>query len=187
MAVESEFVDIAHKVAAQLFPAPAYEVRRGAALLYRIMVDDQLAIQANPREPKRGSSAFQTDLCVFEQRSLADNEVIFIPRVVLEFKTSVTTHDVLTYSTKARKHKQIYPYLRYGMVASSHKEIPGRFFSHNEALDFFAAVEGMENEFEGFLKELLSNELEYSKSLEKIAFDKKEVRTRLYQSIPKLL
>ena len=32
-----------------------------------------------------------------------------IPRVVMEFKPRITTHDVIIYSAKARKHKQIYP------------------------------------------------------------------------------
>lgn len=44
------------------------------------------------RKPRRGASAFQTDLCVFEDKS----EEVTIPRVVIEFKTHISTHDVLT-------------------------------------------------------------------------------------------
>ena len=65
----------------------------------------------------------------------------------MEFKTDITTHDVLTYSTKARKHKQVYPYLRYGLVIGSVERIPRRFFTHNEGLDFCVAAavyKGME-------------------------------------------
>ncbi len=50
--------------------------------------------------------------------------------MVFEFKTSLTTHDVLTYSTKARRHKQIYPYLRYGLLVSTETSVPRRFFIH---------------------------------------------------------
>ena len=32
----------------------------------------------------------------------------------MEFKQGLSTHDVLTYSAKATRHKQVYPYLRYG-------------------------------------------------------------------------
>ena len=31
-----------------------------------------------------------------------------IPRVVMEFKQGLSTHDVLTYSAKATRHKQVY-------------------------------------------------------------------------------
>src|SRR5690606_30085073 len=125
MAAESEFVGVALDVANQLFPDSQYRVARKAVLLYRITVDDQLAIRVNVRKPVRGNSAFETDLCVFEKRVISGNEgeIIEIPRVVLEFKTSITTHDVLTYSAKAKQHKQIYPYLRYGIIASKQKTV----------------------------------------------------------------
>lgn len=59
------------------------------------------------------------------------------------FVTGISAHDFLTYSAKAARHKRIYPYLRYGMLASSEKAIPGRAFTHNESLDFFIAIAGM--------------------------------------------
>lgn len=82
----------------------------------RLRVVERERIQA----PKRGDSAFQTDLCIFERV-----EDVLLPRVVLEFKTSVTTHDILTYSTKAEKHKTIYPNLRYGLVAPLNRTFRG--------------------------------------------------------------
>ena len=100
MAAESEFVEVAKKVAEAILPSPLL-VRRGAALLYQVTVDNQLSQTVNVKRPVRGNSAFQTDLCVFEQKS----EDVSIPRVVMEFKTGISTHDVLTYSTKATKHK----------------------------------------------------------------------------------
>lgn len=188
MAAESEFVGVALEVANQLFPDSQYRVQRGAVLLYRITVDDQLAVRVDVRKPVRGNSAFETDLCVFEKRAIrgdGNGEAILIPRVVLEFKTSITTHDVLTYSAKAKRHKQIYPYLRYGIVSSSHKEVPGRFFTHNESLDFCASVAGLPpSELSAFFGKLLSSELNYSKQLENIAFDKSSIRSRVYQTIP---
>jgi len=60
-----------------------------------------------------------------------------------EFKPGISTHDILTYSAKARKHKQVYPYLRYGLVASRERFVAGKFFTHNEALDFYLAAGGL--------------------------------------------
>src|SRR5882672_6630915 len=101
---EDPFVATALAAAVEVL-APPLSIQRGAALLYQVKVNNKLDIEIDPKKPMRGQSAFQTDLCVFEDID-AD---IKIPRVVLEFKTDLNTHDVLIYNTKARKHKQIYP------------------------------------------------------------------------------
>lgn len=176
MAAESEFVAVAQEVAERVLPSPLF-VQRGAALLYQVTVDNQLSLTVNVKRPARGNSAFQTDLCVFERKT----EEVSIPRVVMEFKTRITTHDVLTYSAKATKHKQVYPYLRYGIVASSETAVPGRLFTHNESLDFCATLSGLEGKaVSEFFASLLSAEVESSRKLEAIAFG--SVRTRLFRS-----
>jgi hypothetical protein len=152
-------------------------MRRSAALLYQVTVDNGLNLTVNPKRPMRGTSAFQTDLCVFESKS----EEVVIPRVVLEFKTKITTHDVLTYSAKARKHKQVYPYLRYGMVASDQAHVAGRVFNHNESLDFCAAVAGLDGDaLRTFFADLFEAEVAASRRLESIFFG--ATRTRLFRS-----
>ena len=179
MAKESPFVEIAHAVATASLPASIYSVQRGAVLLYQITVDNQLQPLDVKfiRNPVRGNSAFQTDLCVFEKK----NSDVSIPRVVMEFKTTITTHDVLTYSAKATKHKQVYPYLRYGIIASAETSVPGRLFTHNESLDFCAAVKGLDDEqLKAFFEKLLSQEVETSRKLEEIAFG--NVKTRLFRT-----
>ncbi len=171
MAAESTFVEIAKTFIAKDLHALSLKVERGAVLLYQVTVDNYLRVMGEDqiRHPKRGDSAFQTDLCIFEERS----EDIWLPRVVLEFKTSITTHDVLTYSAKAAKHKQIYPYLRYGLVASDEDRVPGRFFTHNEALDFCLSLRGLSDEStRATLMQLLNDELDCSRQLENIAFGK---------------
>ena len=178
MPKESEFVAVAMAVANKILQLPL-TVKRGASLLYEIKVDNNLDVMEPERirKPTRGASAFQTDLCVFEMRA-GD---ILIPRVVIEFKTKISTHDVLTYSAKAVKHKQIYPYLRYGILASNEKAVPGRVFTHNEGLDFFASVSGLEgSSLKSFLASLLNAEVASSRCLEDIAFGK--VRTRLFRT-----
>lgn len=178
MAEESPFVAIAQSVAEEIL-RPPLRVARGAPLLYEITVNNNLEVmkQEQVRNPKRGASAFQTDLCIFEDIT----PEISIPRVVIEFKTRITTHDVLTYSTKATKHKHIYPYLRYGVLASGERVVPGRVFTHNEGLDFFASVAGLgDDELKAFLASLLASEVASSKCLEDIAFGK--IKTRLFRT-----
>lgn len=173
---EDEFVAIA-LAAGQEVLRPPLLMDRGRALLYQVTVDNRLNLTVEPTRPKRGQSAFQTDLAVFEQVE-AD---VQIPRVVLEFKKRLTTHDVLTYAAKARKHKQVYPYLRYGLIAAELDTLPGRFFTHNEGLDFAVAAgsyrrQGLHSLFE----RLLQQEVDTSRRLESITFEK--VAAHLYRS-----
>lgn len=163
---EDPFVETAMSAAAEVL-APPLSIQRGAALLYQVTVDNKLHIGVNPKKPMRGQSAFQTDLCVFEKLDSETN----IPRVVLEFKPVLSTHDVLVYSAKARKHKQIYPYLRYGLVIGNETKVPGKFFTHNEALDFcVAAASYKANRLHEIIARLLKSEVHASRQLEKMTF-----------------
>src|SRR2546430_938950 len=124
---ESEFVSVFEGVAREVIGEQAI-VKRGANLFYQLYLNRSLDVAvSDTRSPIRGSSAFQTDICIFER---LDGGVEF-PRVAIEFKPKITTHDILTYSAKAGKHKKIYPCLRYGLLASELASIPGRFFIHN--------------------------------------------------------
>ena len=163
---EDSFVETAMSAAKEIL-APPLSIERGAALLYQVTVDNRLRIGINPKKPKRGYSAFQTDLCVFEELDAETK----IPRVVLEFKPGLSTHDVLIYSAKARKHKQIYPYLRYGLVIGNEAKVPGKFFTHNEALDFcVAAASYKANRLHEILANLLRSEVQASRQLERMSF-----------------
>jgi hypothetical protein len=178
LAKEDPFVTTAEALARDVLKAPL-SVQRGACLFYEISVDNKLNLQADPKVPLRGQGAFQTDLCVFEQVS----PDVALPRVVLEFKKGVTTHDVLTYSAKARRHKQVYPYLRYGMILSSLKAVPGRVFKHNESLDFVAALgELSDAKVRATLSALFTSEITASRLLEKIAFE--ATCPRVYRNAP---
>lgn len=70
MAAESPFVEIAQSVAQRILHSPL-RVVRGASLLYEIKVNNSLEVmsQEQVRKPKRGASAFQTDLCIFEDKT----------------------------------------------------------------------------------------------------------------------
>lgn len=166
---ESEFISVFEVTASQIMGKNA-KVKRGTNLFYQLSLDRSLTLKIDAdKRPKRGASAFQTDICIFEE---LPNGVEF-PRVVIEFKTTITSHDILTYSAKAGKHKKIYPCLRYGLLASDLESIPGRFFIHNENLDFFIAAKKYKSEAEiqPFVKRLIEEELKISRILEQIHFD----------------
>jgi len=166
--IEDSFVNTA-MLAARSVIGPPLTIERGSSLLYQVTVDNRLNVRVDPKHPKRGQAAFQTDLCIFDQVDVD----IRIPRVVLEFKKGLSTHDVLIYSSKARRHKQIYPYLRYGLIIGDEAKVPGKFFTHNEALDFcIAASSFKENRLQEIMAKLLRAEIEESRKLEKITFGK---------------
>jgi hypothetical protein len=107
-------------------------------LLYTLVVDEKGKVrptQDEMNDPKRGQLyAFQTDI-------LIQNLDPPIPLVVLELKFSnFSTHDVITYSSKAIRHKEVFPYLRYGSVVGGSKSISKKFFIHNQGIDFAMSV-----------------------------------------------
>jgi hypothetical protein len=118
-----------------------YSVTFGESLIYKLFVNTQGQVEPqNVQEAKRGQLAFQTDLLIKKMNSTVTSKGI--PLVVIELKFGrFTTHDILTYSAKATKHKEIYPYLRYGLMVGGVKKIDRRFFTHNSGFDFAAAVE----------------------------------------------
>jgi hypothetical protein len=111
---------------------------------------------------------YETDLLVYDINSNKD----WIPRVVVECKTgSVTTHDALTYSTKASTHKHVHPYLRYGvLVGDFGTSLPGRLIRHGAHFDFmmvWSTQEGTSQERSELIG-LLKEELQASRNLQNI-------------------
>ncbi len=156
--------------------------KRGESVLYELKVDEELNIVGNPKDPKRGQGAFETDVTIF-----AIKKNLQIPFIVIEVKEQITSHDIITYSNKASRHKMVYPYLRYGLVSYDLDTIPNRFFKHNEAIDFFLAVKEYsknEEKLKNILLELIKNELKIFEELQKILHDKN--KPNFYQSIPSL-
>lgn len=177
---EDSFVQEAMAAAEEILDPPLF-IRQGRALFYQITINNRLDLTVKPRKPTRGQAAFQTDLCVFEKI----DEEIEIPRVVMEFKAGLSTHDVLTYSSKARRHKQVYPYLRYGLVVAKEPRVPGRFFTHNEGLDFcIAAAEFRRNRLRETLSAILKAEVDSSRLLEAIAFG--NTSAQIYRNVPQV-
>jgi hypothetical protein len=110
-----------------------YEVESSKSILYKIEVDTSGKVTHGSLDsPMRGRFAFQTDILIAKAS---------LPLVVIELKVgSFTTHDVITYSWKAVRHKQVYPYLRYGFVVFGLDFLGRRFVTHNEGFDFAMAL-----------------------------------------------
>lgn len=173
---ETELVEIA-KAAAESVISPPLKVERGRALLYELTLNNRLELAIGPdrvKTPRRGQGAFETDLCVVEEVA----EGIELPRVVLEFKVGLSTHDVITYSSKAERHKRIYPYLRYGMIVGAEAKVPGKFHTHNEGMDFCFAAGGYlsdPNRLRATLTRLIDQEIAASRRLEEAIFERRPI------------
>lgn len=121
---------------------------------------------------------YETDILVYEQFA---NEN-WKPRIIIETKINkVTTHDAITYSQKAQTHKNVHPYLRYGILIGNRKHypLPGRLFRHGQHFDFMQSwvkYNADNNEWLELIR-ILENEIEASKMLEEILFNSRS-RTR---------
>lgn len=119
---ESPFVGLLENIIRECLPAHL-SLKRGATLEYQSGFNT--------------TSKFETDLCIFEGEK---------PRVVLELKTSPTTHDVMVYSHKADDHKRIKPYIVYGMIAERGSAVATKLLKHNRHMDFALYLGGLKEE-----------------------------------------
>jgi len=162
---ETQFTEILEKFLKK--ELEGYEVKRNENLIYKVVVNENMQFNPkDPKKPKRGNLSFQTDLMIKKNN---------LPLVVIETKFGgFSTHDVLTYSTKALKHKEIYPYLRYGFVVGGVKIIQNRFFTHNLGFDFAIAIEDVNN-LKLFI-DLVKKQIKNSEMLLKILKEKNKTK-----------
>jgi len=124
----------------------------------------------NDQESQRPNiSRYQTDLLIYEDT----DKNSWVPRVVIECKLAkVSTHDALTYSTKAFTHKHVHPYLRYGILIGKrqNRAVPGRVFRHGAFFDFMVTwvnARASKDEWKSWLN-LIRDEIEASRITEKL-------------------
>ena len=166
---EKEFVNELVKIIKPKFPN--YNISIGESLIYKVIIN----VEGNyhppdPLNPARGSLAFQTDILIKKGD---------LPLLVIEVKYGgFSTHDVLTYSTKAIKHKEIYPYLRYGFIVGGASVITNKFFTHNVGFDFALAMPDL-NDI-SLLNEIMKSQISSAEALIDIAENPN--RTRFYNS-----
>ena len=176
---EKEFVeDIAAIITPLISEQGRYEIDVGFKLAYSFEAKEYCGREVNLEE----LIEYETDLIVREFIDRTKNQ--WIPRVVIEAKfSSVTRHDVITYSQKAHDHKTVHPYLRYGIMLGyrEHHSLPGRFFRHGSHFDFmisFVQKSPSQEETDLFVA-LLQDEIRASQDLEKMIYDtSKQSRSR---------
>jgi hypothetical protein len=138
---------------------------------------------AHVRQP----NAFQTDLLICEHSGDT-----WKPRVIVEAKLrKLSTHDAITYSQKSATHKQVHPYLRYGILLGhrKHHALPGRLFRHGSHFDFMVSwpsEEPSSEELNRFV-ELLLEEVEASRLLEEIIYNTRALTRKRYSTLRKKL
>ena len=130
-------------------------------------------------------TAFETDLVIYEKTNGK-----IIPRVIIEAKVgTVTTHDAITYSHKAMYHKNVIPFVRYGIMLGARETypLPGRLFRHGTNFDFLFSFVGYEptavekNQFVAMLK----REIEYSRQIEEILSNSRSRNRKRYYMLQK--
>ncbi len=130
-------------------------------------------------------TSFETDMVVYEK---LNNKII--PRVIIEAKVgTVTTHDAITYSHKAMYHKNVIPYVRYGIMLGARETypLPGRLFRHGTNFDFlFSFVDYLpaDKEIRAFV-EMVKKEITYSRQFEEILSNSRSRNRKRYYMLQK--
>lgn len=91
---------------------------------------------------ERSVNRYETDVLIYDQY----DKDRWVPRVIIECKLRITTHDALTYSAKSATHKNVHPYLRYGILIGNQQNspLPWRLIRHGANFDFMACWEDYE-------------------------------------------
>ena len=125
--------------------------------------DEEWKVGANFDE-----TSFETDMVVYEK-----TKGKIVPRVIIESKIgTATTHDAITYSHKAMYHKNVIPFVRYGIMLGNRESypLPGRLFRHGTNFDFlfsFVDYAPTEKETSAFVN-MIKREIMYSRQFEEI-------------------
>lgn len=130
-----------------------------------------LSYDSELKESSEHVMAFETGLFIYEK--VKD---IIKPRIIIEAKVdNVSTHDAITYSYKAQSHKNVTPYIRYGIMLGNRKHypLPGRLFRRGTNFDFMISFKGYElSEYEvSSFVELIKKEISYSKNIEEMLYE----------------
>ena len=155
---------------------------------FKLPYANEVCAYSNNGEPEPSSMKYETDMLVVES---FDGK--WIPRVIVEAKCHgvITTHDAITYSHKASTHRQVHPYIRYGILIGEreHHPLPGRLFRHGTQFDFmlsWVGIEPTEQEMTDFV-DLLVKEVEASKIMQEIIFNSRKKNRSHYTILHKEL
>ncbi len=156
--------------------------------LQKIPYSQEIVKYSDKWEPEfENPICFETDLVIYEI-----NNGNIIPRVIIEAKLGrVSTHDAITYSYKAEKHKNITPHLRYGIMIGEreHYSLPGRLFRHGTNFDFmfcFVGTEPSKEEWCAFI-DMILKEVDYSQLMDEMLHNNRSKNRKHYYMLQKQL
>ena len=155
-----------------------YRIKSNIDLIYASEIKEYNGAD-NPKHDL--SHTYKTDILIFEHK----NKKLYKPRIVIEVKKDINTHDSITYSQKAINHKFVHPYLRYGILIKSSTGIPSRLFWHGSYFDFmFSWKEYDPKDYElKHLTDLIKKELQISEKIEKMIYNKKKTYYMINRSL----
>ena len=152
-----------------------YNVTSNGKLEYRVVMKEGEPTILNIR----GRGAYEVDILISSKSEKP------VPLLAIEVKggKSSTTHDAIIYSDKARAHKLIYPYLRYGFV-SLDKSVQIRTILHSEGFDFIAALSDKADERLDELLFVIRREIRIAESISEILEENGKPDIWLYPPYP---
>jgi hypothetical protein len=122
-----KFVDI---IRPQIEPL-GYQITTQASLPYTNFCNK---IDGNGKgiDYDRGKKSYAVDILIYRELKNGDK----IPLIVIEGKIKgYSTHDIITYSEKAKTHKTVFPHLQYGFIvlnADDDAFMPLRYYMHKQ-------------------------------------------------------
>ena len=128
---------------------------------------------------------YEVDLLIKEKRGNYS-----IPKLIIESKYGeITTHDTITYSNKAKAHKDLYSGLRYGLMIGNSNElgVSPRIINHGDNFDFifvFKSDTPSDKEWALFV-DIVKRNLDISNKLENIISGKNNKDKVRYSCIEK--
>ena len=139
---------------------------------FRVPYSSEILSYIDKKPKNQNFIGYESDILILEQ--ITEKE--WKPRIIIETKiNSITTHDAITYSQKSQTHKNVHPYLRYGILIGNmgNQPLPGRLFRHGQHFDFMQSWKNFvanEKEWSMLLK-VLKSEYKASLTLDEIIYN----------------
>ncbi len=124
---------------------------------------------------------YETDLLVFEWI----NDDTWKPRVVIELKVeNFSSHEAIAYDKKAQCHKNVHPYLRYGVFLANvnGQGLAPRLLRHGDNFDFLLAwnsCKGTSEEWDT-LGQMIKHEIKASQTIEEVLYTNRNKDRKIY-------
>lgn len=127
---------------------------------------------------KKTKDYYQLDVLIYKKSKFDDDLNNATPLVVIEIKKhKYTSHDVIVYSDKAKRHKIMYPFIRYGFVVIDSKEpLSYKYFSHAENFDFAYLLNIKDDtSLNDFYINIVQKEIKAAEHKQEILYEKKHI------------